>query len=149
MKFPAAALLCFLLTIGTALSAHSQDCDGILSRDILSRSNVVNQSAARSAVANSYCSMSFQEAQQSGSLQAGVEYGLFNASGTQTEAGYNSFRQQNCGESSASQFQQRFIYNAQRALGEGVVQAWENCKLQSVGLSCSPGHPAAAKKCPS
>src|SRR3712207_8772148 len=60
----------------------------------------------------------------------------FSGNAETSEAEYNSSKQSNCGASSASQNQQRFTYNAQRALGEGVVRAWENCKLMSTGLSC-------------
>jgi hypothetical protein len=116
--------------------SRAQDCDSILNENLMNDSLVVNQESAAEAVASSYCRKSFQEAQSDGSLSLGGSYGLFSADGSASQSQYDSFKASNCGGMSSDQQAQRYYFNAERALGSSVVEAWRQCKLNSTGMAC-------------
>lgn len=126
-------IVCFLSTV-----ANAEDCDRILDSNLLDQSQVVDKTAAADAEANSFCNKTYKEMQDSHSLSGSGEYawGFISGNGDSSESSFNSWKQENCGNSSSEHNADAYHYSAQRALSSQAIGAWRECKLNAVGLSC-------------
>ncbi|SCW97484.1 hypothetical protein [Pseudomonas sp. NFACC05-1] len=133
-------LVVILLSIDAGYTL-ADSCDAILDEKLMTASSIVDQSEAESAAKYAFCNKSFSEIQKSTSGSIGGSFKFISANASKDESSFNKWKQSNCGDSSSSSATAKYRFSAQKALGEGVVEAWRTCMLQRDGLSClvSPG----------
>lgn len=138
MRFLKKIAIFLLVYIGTA-SADS--CDAILDEKLMTASSIVDQNEAESAAKYAFCNKTYSEVKKSTSGSVGGSYKFFSAGASKDESSFNKWKQSNCGDSASSSATARYRFSAQKALGEGVVEAWRDCMLKKEGLSCliAPG----------
>ncbi|EJN34296.1 hypothetical protein [Pseudomonas sp. GM80] len=116
--------------------ALADSCDSILDEKLMTASSIVDQSEAESAAKYAFCNKSYSEAKSSSGGSIGGSFKFISASASKDESSFNKWKQSNCGDSSSSSATAKYRFSAQKALGDGVVEAWRTCMLQKDGLSC-------------
>lgn len=136
-------VLKFVVILLSVNAGHTlaDSCDAILDEKLMTASSIVDQSEAESAAKYAFCNKSYSEVKTSSGGSIGGSFKFISASASKDESSFNKWKQSNCGDSSSSSATAKYRFSAQKALGEGVVEAWRTCMLQKDGLSClvSPG----------
>lgn len=122
-------------------AVYAESCDAILDEKLMTASSIVDQSEAESAARYAFCNKSYSEMKQSTSGSIGGSYKFFSVDASKDESSFAKWKQSNCASASSSSAEAKYRFSAQKALGEGVVEAWRDCMLEKTGLSClvAPG----------
>lgn len=132
----AMVLFCFY-----ASAANANSCDAILDEKLMTASSIVDQSEAESAARYAFCNKTYSEMKQATSGSIGGSYKFFSVDASKDENSFAKWKQSNCASAASASAEAKYRFSAQKALGEGVVEAWRDCMLEKTGLSClvAPG----------
>lgn len=152
MKRSLAFAVLMLAANNLAAYAQNNECDAILSAELLSKDIRQMSSRDKSAASRAACYASDREAQQflnnsstsSDSASGGISFGGFGASGSGGSADGSSattsdvrrWKENNCSSSTDDDARGEFRYIATQHVDKDAIAAWRECMSRRRGLSC-------------
>lgn len=122
----------FLLFVQGIAEAH--ECDAILEQGVKNTYEELRTGDFRSSFSSAYCNKSSQNSGSTSGTSAGGQYEVYKFDFSQSGSDNKSSRSENCGNSSSSLQDDKYLRALQTVVDKNIVDAWSNCRSNMAGV---------------
>lgn len=128
-----------VIKVGSALLviqgiAEAHECDAILEQGVRNTYQELRTGDFRSSFSSAYCNKSSQSSGSTSGTAAGGSYGLYSFDFAQSGSDNSASRNENCGNSSSSLQDDKYLRALQSVADKNIVDAWSACRSSASGV---------------